>query len=63
MSDRKPPFPPRPTNWKSTYQSREQTPPKHENGMCCEKAKRRFCVCMKSWSCEIHGSVCIGTHD
>jgi hypothetical protein len=30
---------------------------------CCEKARRVSCVCRISWSCPVHGSWCVGSHD
>lgn len=35
--------------------------PFHE--ACCVYAERRFCVCRISFTCPLHGSTCIGTHD
>lgn len=31
--------------------------------MCCEKAKRRSCVCRVSRDCSVHGVRCEGSHD
>lgn len=36
---------------------------KVDNRACCAFAKIRGCVCAISFTCEIHGSQCIGSHD
>lgn len=36
----------------------------HITDGCCELARERLgCVCRRSWSCEVHGVRCIGSHD
>jgi len=30
---------------------------------CCPLAVRRQCVCVESFECEVHGSLCVGSHD
>jgi len=30
---------------------------------CCGLAETRFCVCVYSCSCVLHGTTCIGSHD
>ena len=30
---------------------------------CCALAEQKFCVCRFSYTCPVHGSQCIGSHD
>lgn len=30
---------------------------------CCAMAERRCCVCLESFTCPLHGTTCIGSHD
>jgi hypothetical protein len=36
---------------------------KKDPRFCCALAERRSCVCSISFTCPVHGSTCIGTHD
>ena len=38
-------------------------PPTWPTGRCCERAVKRFCVCLVSWDCPEHGATCVGSHD
>lgn len=34
-----------------------------DSRFCCPLAEKQDCVCVISWTCPVHGSRCIGSHD